>query len=419
MKSISTRNSIAIDESMPSSKSSKRKQGSTTLRSLKESFKFRGSMSPKKSDSQTGSAAHNTSTRIRRSSIDRQESRKTKQRFSAQRISLFRYEYVRVRSSSVVRRSSSSTVGSDTTRSSDNASYSSSKSRSSVRVKPTTLMANGILEVYQIYTPKSNAEEKVQEMNYLSLGRKDNIVHPILPRLQVTRKLGLTQRFIIHFYNPDRFWEVEFLASSAAASGEVSNAVKEFESVISKICDYNVVNEPLEKQRTAPVTGNNTTRDSISRSESVVIEDDKIARTDDAKHEDDSDSDSDGDDLAYLLEDEEEEEKPEEQSINTNRSNTAALEESEGDLEAINEAFKKAMQNFNPSASYHSRRGSASERLIEYQSMRRFSSYQPRNLEEQSQSLSKRLSYIGSKRSSSVPTWFNYESPANITRRGN
>ncbi|QLL31057.1 hypothetical protein HG536_0A08740 [Torulaspora globosa] len=422
MKSISTRGPVAVDESLQSSKSSSRKQGSTTLRSLKESFKFRGSMSPKKNSRQSASTTVSSPSRIRRSSIDRPELRKTKQRFSAQRVSLFKYEYVRVRSYSVLRRDSSSTISSDATRSSDNASYSSCKSRGSVRVKPTTLMAKGVLEVYQIYTPKASPAEKQQEMNYLSLGRKDNIVHPILPRLQVTRNSGLAQRFIIHFYNPDRSWEVEFLESSEGAPGAfeaVSKAVKEFESVISKICNYTVVSETPERRRAALIDVNaipDLVEETKSRNGSNVIED-KPKSGKKGQDEVDKEEDED-DDLAYLLE-EGNKEVQEKEIPNGNQSTSAANRESEDNLQdgAINEAFKKAMENFKPS-SYHSYRGSKSEKMGEHHSLRRLSCYQPPNFEEQSLSLSKRFSSLGAKRFSSVPTWHNYEIPVNVTRRG-
>lgn len=422
MKSTSARSPVIVDESLQSPKSSRRKQGSTTLRNLKESFKFRGSMSPKKNGSQSTSATDSSPSRIRRSSVDRPELRKNKQRFSAQRISLFKYEYVRVRTSSVLRRDSSSTISSDATRNSDNASYSSSKSRGSVRVKPTTIMAKGILEVYQIYTPKANPAEKQQEMNYLSLGHKDNIVHPILPRLQVTRKSDWAQRFIIHFYNPDRSWEVEFLESSEGAPGAleaVSAAVKEFESVISKICNYTVVSETPEKQRAALIDINAdpvSLEEAKSRTRSTKIVDRPVVGK---KPENEVDKvEDEDDDLAYLLEEVDEDEK-EKEIFNYNQSTHTAHRELIDNLQdgAINEAFKKAMQNFKAS-SYHSYRGSTSDKVSEYHSLRRLSCYQPTNFEEQSLSLSKRFSSVGAKRSSSVLTWHNLEIPANITRRG-
>lgn len=115
------------------------------------------------------------------------------------------------------------------------------------------LMSSGPLELYQIVTPAPNAKQCRQEMNYLSLGRNGNIVHPILPRLQVTRLstggggngdsgssapgAAGAPRFLITFYNPQRYWELEFLPSGN--QGEATLAiVAEFESVISGMCDY-------------------------------------------------------------------------------------------------------------------------------------------------------------------------------------
>lgn len=100
------------------------------------------------------------------------------------------------------------------------------------------LLSNGPLELYQIVTPSLNNNDRGQEMNYLSLGRRGNIVHPILPRLQVKRLNANNEiSFLITFYNPERYWELEFLPSNND-NEELLAAVRDFERVISSVCVY-------------------------------------------------------------------------------------------------------------------------------------------------------------------------------------
>lgn len=404
MGSIGTRRLIAVDENLhPSQKALKRKQGST-LRSLKESFKFRGSVNSKKVSSQSGSNTQSSPSKVRRSSG---ESRKGKQRLSAQRVSLFKYENVRVLSSSMsgsIRRGSDSTASSNTTKSSDAASVSSNRSRSSVKVKPSTLMARGTLEIYQICTPNSSTAEKRQEMNYLSLGRKENIVHPILPRLQVTKVAGSKYKFIIHFYNPDRFWEIEFLPM--ADTKTLSNVVEEFETVIVTICDYSATNDSaVEEKPPATKKVEIATDPVIHKDKDSEKEENEIEKEETSKEDDD-------DDLNYLLEEDEEDEENEEQLTNNISQADQCTSENNTD-EDVNKAFRKAMHNFKPSCTY---RGSMTERFNEVSS-KRFSSYQPPNLLEQSQALPNRESYFSPRRSSSVRSWFGDPGSIHITKR--
>ncbi|SJM88878.1 uncharacterized protein ZBIST_5078 [Zygosaccharomyces bailii] len=112
------------------------------------------------------------------------------------------------------------------------------------------LMSSGPLELYQIVTPALNAKQDRQEMNYLSLGRNGNIVHPILPRLQVTRLStinGAGPRFLITFYNPERYWELEFLPSGNRKDTTLAT-VAEFESVIASMCKYKGVQPTRQKE---------------------------------------------------------------------------------------------------------------------------------------------------------------------------
>lgn len=399
MNSIGTRRLIAVDENLhPSQKALKRKQGST-LRSLKESFKFRGSVNSKKVSSQSGCNTQSSPSKVRRSSG---ESRKGKQRLSAQRVSLFKYENVRVLSSSMsggIRRGSDSTASSNTTKSSDAASVSSNRSRSSVKVKPSTLMARGTLEIYQICTPNSSTAEKRQEMNYLSLGRKENIVHPILPRLQVTKVAGSKNKFIIHFYNPDRFWEIEFLPM--ADTKTLLNVVEEFETVIVTICDYSATNDSAveEKKPSATKRVEIATDPVINKDKDLEKEENEIEKEETLKEDDD-------DDLNYLLEEDEEQ-------LTNNLSQADQCTSENNTDEDVNKAFRKAMHNFKPSCTY---RGSMTERFNEVSS-KRFSSYQPPSLLEQSQALPNRESYFSPRRSSSIRSWFGDPGSIHITKR--
>ncbi|GAV53892.1 hypothetical protein ZYGR_0AK03940 [Zygosaccharomyces rouxii] len=103
------------------------------------------------------------------------------------------------------------------------------------------LLSNGPLELYQIVTPAPNNYDKSQEMNYLSLGRAGNIVHPILPRLQVKKLKTNGVRFLITFYNPERYWELEFLPNNR--DQDLLAVVDDFEKIISKICIYHSMEE--------------------------------------------------------------------------------------------------------------------------------------------------------------------------------
>lgn len=103
------------------------------------------------------------------------------------------------------------------------------------------LLSNGPLELYQIVTPALNNCDKDQEMNYLSLGRNGNIVHPILPRLQVKKLNTDGVRFLITFYNPERYWELEFLPNDN--DKDLLAIVEDFEKIISEICVYHDVEQ--------------------------------------------------------------------------------------------------------------------------------------------------------------------------------
>lgn len=414
---------VRTDQHEHSQKSPKRKQASA-LRTLKDSLKFKGSVNIKKTNSMSGSAA---SSKVRSSSISKEDTRRAKQRLSAQRVSLFKYDNVRAMSYSVpvtTRRGSDSSRSSITVKSGDTFSDSSIQTINSVRMKPTTLMACGTLELYQIFTPSLDSNEKRQEMNYLSLGRKDNIVHPILPRLQVTKLQSPGYRFLISFHNPQRFWEIEFLPTSSEKS--MLRAIRAFESVISKICKYATISDEQEEDHKE--------RESPKRSiEKGFLEDSlqKDHTNNDNLQLEEEGNDEDDDDLSYLLEEGEgegEEEEEEDISESTehferrtgykNRSDSATQLNEQSSDTTINEAFRRAMQNVKPSCT---QRVVGSERRFNdsMHSSRGFSSYEPRGYSylEQSKTLSKRLSYVRSKSSSSVLMEVYGGTEINITKR--
>ncbi|QLG70760.1 hypothetical protein HG535_0A07020 [Zygotorulaspora mrakii] len=339
---------------------SPKKKQSFALRSLKDSLKFKGSSNHKKNvDSRTAAETPRMS-KVRNGLPMGHASVRSKQRLSAQRVSLFKYEKVRAMSCSVesgTRRGSESSSSTMTLKSGETTSDASLQSRSSVKLKPTALIASGALEVYQISTPNLNPNQKTQEMNYLSLGRKDTVVHPILPRLQVSKLEHCGQKFLISFYNPERYWEIEFLSCKDPKA--TSDAIKEFESVISKICIFTTQEQKFDSlDRECRNTKNQgeISNDSLASQNSLLrgdIQEKKINEDED-------------DDLSYLLV---------EDNTGSLRSRKEAAIHSTGKADSddsINEAFKRAIQNFKPSSSQRSHdwyHGSAP-------SSRRFSSYQ-------------------------------------------
>lgn len=352
-------------QSQSQSQKSPKKRQSSTLRSLKDSLKFKGSVNHKKSLSSNSNETLESlqPSKVRSGLTSKGDPVRAKQRLSAQRITLFKYEKVRAMSCSVdlaTRRGSESSTSTMTMKSSDTLSDASIQSHSSVRIKPTTLVSSGALEVYQIFTPNLNPKEKTQEMNYLSLGRKDTIVHPILPRLRVS-KLGKSGiKFLISFYNPERYWEIEFLP--AKEPRVLADAIAEFEAVISKICIYSTTDEQhAEKHKDLDKCAKDKTITNVvyganmSPAEKSLVEES---------------SDEEEDDLSYLLTDEKE-------VISDTFSQKSLLRPSSQQTsdKIINDAFKKAIQNVKPS---HTQRNHDSERFHDFmRSARRFSSYQP------------------------------------------
>ncbi|CAR27899.1 hypothetical protein ZYGR_0N03860 [Zygosaccharomyces rouxii] len=173
------------------------------------------------------------------------------------------------------------------------------------------LLSNGPLELYQIVTPAPNNYDKSQEMNYLSLGRNGNIVHPILPRLQVKKLKTNGVRFLITFYNPERYWELEFLPNND--DKDLWAIVDDFEKIISKICVYKSVEE---------IRGENVNEN---------------------EEKEDDDEDDDEDELDYLLNESEQAQDSNPRLEVIRREETRASRETSTD-EFINQAFKRAIR---------------------------------------------------------------------------
>ncbi|CUS23336.1 LAQU0S09e02476g1_1 [Lachancea quebecensis] len=250
---------------------------------------------------------------------------KCQQRLSAQRVTLFKYEHVRVMNCNTSsQRSNSDSSASTVTSQSTVLRRSSSRDDSSPGTfkRETCLMSNGVLEIYQIIT--YNVKSPPQKMTYLCLGRKGNIVHPILPRLQVTRLDSPDFKISILLFNPERFWEIEFLPSGGL--GKLDDQIAfEFESVISTICSY--------------------------RSEKILTSDEtqppeQLPGT----------SDNDESDLEYLLEDSDE--------SSDDAGSTVGSTCNKDDL--IHDAFQKAMKNIAYLDASETARGVENKRFSSY-----------------------------------------------------
>ena len=145
----------------------KPKSSSSALRTLKDTLKFKNSSKSSsklpKSSSNNELTLANEKIRNNKNQVKRNV-KENKQRMSAQRVSLFKYDNVEVMNCFVpvaaTRQpsSSESTHSSNSTlrnRDTDTQSEHSLKSSTTIKIKPTSLMAKGPLEIYQILTPLS------------------------------------------------------------------------------------------------------------------------------------------------------------------------------------------------------------------------------------------------------------------------
>ncbi|SCV03932.1 LAME_0H14400g1_1 [Lachancea meyersii CBS 8951] len=290
---------------------------------------------------------------------------KGSQRFSAQRVTLFKYNHVRVvnsvtkghRSSSESSMSSALTSHSTVLRRHDSHEYSIASAETR---RETCLMSDGPLEIYQIITYNSSKLPS-QKMTYLCLGRKDNILHPILPKLQVTKLPSPQFKISILLLNPERYWIIEFLPE--VGHSEVRDEVRvNFESMISTICSYKVHPNPAMHQ------------EETGHSQNKLLKEDNHSDT-----EEDSD-------LEYLL-----------NESDSFLEETESTNNDESHDRTVNDAFRNAIRNIMVSESYDTKRVSGSKRLSSYHSTTVSSRFEPRLSMVRSASVQMRLraSYDG------------------------
>ncbi|CDO95619.1 unnamed protein product [Kluyveromyces dobzhanskii CBS 2104] len=219
-------------------------------------------------------------------------------RKSVQRITLFRYDNVKVRSWP--------------SNNPENINVISSKTS---------------FEIYEV--DMGNAKQRT---NYLSLGRKDQFVHPILPKLKIERIVSNTDskrdlKIVISLFNPERFWEVTFL--SIGNEHVTDKVITGLGTVLSKICQYN--------------DGSGESRERQSTNNSA-----KAAALIPAQEEEETDE------LAYLLNDVSpfQELVSETESLELNESSTLSSISVESSMlqsgAVINETFKQALGRIKP-----------------------------------------------------------------------
>ncbi|QEU59065.1 Inp1 [Kluyveromyces lactis] len=277
-------------------------------------------------------------------------------RKSVQRTTLFRHDYVKVRSWP-----------------SDNPK--------NINV----ILSKTSFEIYEI--DMGNSKER---MNYLSLGKKDQFVHPILPKLKVERVPSDPQqefKIIISLFNPERFWEVTFLSIN---HGRVPRKViNDLEQVLSKICQYN---------NRAP--DNASLKD--TKNDTNAIPPPKIDILEEV------------DDLEYLLAENvpDQEQIPEAESLELNESSTISSISMEHSLvqsgDVINKTFKQALGRIKP-IDFNTR--------AESSRYKRFSSFHSAFLDVPRISAEYQHSLQDKRRSISVPTAIDYKSISNHDMR--
>ncbi|CEP61153.1 Inp1p LALA0_S02e07910g [Lachancea lanzarotensis] len=271
---------------------------------------------------------------VERNSGNHKTSIKVQQRSSAQRVTLFKYDHVKVVNSitKAHRSSSESSVSTAMTSQSSVLRRHISQTHSiasAETTRETCLMSDGPLEIYQIIT-YNNSKMPPQKMTYLCLGRKDNILHPILPKLQITKLTSAPFKISILLLNPERYWIIEFLPGPSQTG--ISAEIKlNFESMISTICSYRV--QP---------------QDDVDSTRSILL-----ASRENHRDVDDHDDDS---DLEYLLE----------ESDSCSEETELTSEEVSHDT-TVNLAFKNAIRNIMVSEDYELQRGSIDKRLSSYQ----------------------------------------------------
>lgn len=350
------------------------KKPQSTFQTLKRSLKLSNNKKLKQ-DSTQHSNDTNKSVKAKKNGTSSKKTGTQRKRISTQRFSLFTYGNVQVMNSfvpihndipnsSCIRRNSQ--VSANNVTESSGVFFNDTQSQDSqntIKLKPTSLMAKGPIEIYQICTGFDKLKENIAPfqksskasshdghvVNYLSIGRHGDIVHPVLPKLQITRLNGAGFKYFISFYNPERYWEIEFLPLISQSQSELENSVKAFENVISKICQFSHINEG------ATIGNNESLSDKFKLPPTSDIEPPNTEIINNDDDNDDDDDNYDDDDLNYLL-DEEYEQGCTDNSFsvisntcsNLNASFLYPSDPTDAVSISINEAFKNAIRRTAP-----------------------------------------------------------------------
>ncbi|CCE64419.1 hypothetical protein TPHA_0H02150 [Tetrapisispora phaffii CBS 4417] len=336
----------------------KKKKQLSALGILKDTLKLKSSKNAMKTAStkytKSNSLTNYDTNNNTGKDIDSERKAKINKRLSTQRVTLFYHNDVRVMSYTPnIKHQATDKVNSSENNklhNRDDTSFSSSISNNTVSMKPYSLVAHGPIEIYQIRTISNLPNEKPQTMNYLSLGRKGNIIHPILPKLKVTKSTGSTT-YSIHFYNPERFWSVDFYLNQGTKDedNEMKIVLTSFEEQISKICDFTI---KTADDTLLPILMANTE----SAKDCLIINSSPSNNTKISY-----DEESEDDQLSYLLEDSSESDSSDVGSIShdiliNNHSNVISsqctlnpknwIANNHVQEDIINDAFKKAFQQY-------------------------------------------------------------------------
>jgi len=192
------------------------------------------------------------------------------------------------------------------------------------RYTSTSLLAMGPLEIYEIKTNSSCSK-------YLTIGKNSDIVHPLLPKLKVTKLIihensEEINRYYISFSNPSRFWEIQFPQDDS-----IKNDI--FESVISKSCRLIYLEDKykIEKEFSNVIT----------EDDSKTINNDSI---DDLNYLlEDSDSDNDDISITKTIMDSDKNKKANNSTYYPNKSSKLLSNSND-----INQQFRKVIEEMSP-----------------------------------------------------------------------
>ncbi|CCF60305.1 hypothetical protein KAFR_0J02410 [Kazachstania africana CBS 2517] len=177
-----------------------------------------------------------------------------------------------------------------------------------------SLLCRGPIEIYEIRTKSSCSK-------FMSIGRSNNVIHPLLPKLKISKPDSRKFKYLMFFFNPDRIWEIEFLNIDKCGkkNSYLREVGRDFENVVSRICEF--VNSAVTDVKTT-ILGSSISNEEGQNGASGKEEEEE----------------KDDDELNYLLEDE----------LNA-VPNSGAVSEQQDHETIINEAFKRAINKVIPS----------------------------------------------------------------------